>query len=88
VLIGFTPIVAVLSSQQALTDKLIKLLPAEWPIPTANLVMGRASAPTWQVDLAGYLLIALVCVALTAIVLEPLHPLKTWRLRQAAGRVR
>jgi ABC-type transport system involved in multi-copper enzyme maturation permease subunit len=82
-LIGFSPLVAVLSSQTDLIDKLIKLLPSDWPTPPANWTYGTASAPTWQVDLLGYALIALFAIWLTTVVLEPLHPLKTWRLRRA-----
>jgi hypothetical protein len=86
-LIGFSPLIAVLSSQSDLTDKLSKLLPSDWPTPPANWVYGNASAPAWQVDLLGYALIALLAIWLTTVVLEPLHPLKTWRLRRA-GRAR
>lgn len=84
--IGFTPIIALLSAQGELTDKLLKLLPTDWPSPPAALAIGSSSAPVWQVDVVSYLLISLILVWLTAIVLEPLHPLKTWRLWTAAGR--
>jgi ABC-type transport system involved in multi-copper enzyme maturation permease subunit len=86
--IGFTPVVALLSAQTELTDKLVKLLPGDWPNPPAMVVVGNSSAPTWQVDLALYVLIALILIGLSAIVLEPLHPLKTWRLWLVPGRAR
>jgi ABC-type transport system involved in multi-copper enzyme maturation permease subunit len=85
VAIGFTPIVAVLSAQGAFADKLVKLLPADWPSPPAALAIGSSSAPVWQVDVISYFLLTLILIWVTAIVLEPLHPLKTWRLRTAAG---
>jgi ABC-type transport system involved in multi-copper enzyme maturation permease subunit len=84
--IGFTPIVALLSAQGELTDKLSKLLPTDWPRLPAALAIGDSSAPVWQVDVVSYLIIALILIWLTAIVIEPLHPLKTWRLRTAGGR--
>ncbi|HLZ09441.1 MAG TPA: hypothetical protein VKT80_12675, partial [Chloroflexota bacterium] len=85
-LIGFSPLVAVLSSQTDLVDKLSKLVPSDWPIPPAIWTFGNASATALQVNLVGYALISLFAVWLTTVVIEPLHPLKTWRLRRA-GRV-
>ena len=86
VAIAFSPLVAVLSAQGQLTDKLVKLLPTNWPSPPSALAFGASIAPAWQVDVVVYLLIALILIWLTAVVLEPFHPLKTWRLRTAVGR--
>jgi len=43
----------------------------------------KTAVPIWAADLAVYTLLATTLVWLTSVVLEPLHPLKTWRLRGA-----
>jgi hypothetical protein len=76
------PFVALLTAQPQLADKLGKLVTTDLPSPDLTWTIGRATVPVWAADSVGFLLVAAALVWLTGVAMEPLHPLKTWRLRQ------
>jgi len=86
VVVSVDPLVALLAGQPQLARGLLRLLPSGWPVPQLALLVGapfKTAVPIWAADLAVYTLLATTLVWLTSVVLEPLHPLKTWRLRGA-----
>jgi hypothetical protein len=80
-LITLDPFVALLSAQSGLADGLFHLLPSDWPLPGLTLSVGHATFHAWVANVALYAIIAFALTSLTGVILEPLHPLKTWRLR-------
>ena len=81
---SFDPLIALLASQQTLSRNLLRLLPTGWPAPHLVWLIGgpfKVEIPVWAADLAVYAVLAAFLVWVTGIVLEPLHPIKTWRLR-------
>jgi hypothetical protein len=75
------PFVALLTTQPDLTTKIGKLLSTDLPSPEITWTVLRFSLPAYLVDVAVYLVLAAFLVWLTSIAIEPLHPIKAWRLR-------
>lgn len=83
--LSIDPLVALLSVQTSLAIGLTRTVLSELPILRLSWVVGRTRVPIWAVDILGYALLAVVLVWLTSVLIEPLHPVKTWRLRRAYG---
>jgi ABC-type transport system involved in multi-copper enzyme maturation permease subunit len=83
VVISADPFVALLSAQPQLAERLIRLATTDLPTPQPALAIGRASVPYWAADTGLFVIATVVLVWLASIALEPLHPLKTWRLRHS-----
>jgi len=83
--VSFDPLVALLSVQTSLTVGLTRALLVDWPNPRLFWLVGRVRVPVWAADVLVYALLAAALVWLTSVVIEPLHPIKTWRLRRAQG---
>jgi hypothetical protein len=87
------PLVALLAAHGPFLEGLLKLAPTGLPTPPLSWKpsphlgllhhLSLPAVPIWAIDVAAYLLLAALLVWLTGVVLEPLHPLKTWRLRRA-----
>jgi hypothetical protein len=76
------PFVALLLAQPTLAERLVKLAPAPLPAPPTAWLIGRLLVPVWAADVALDLLLAAALVWLVGVALDPLHPIKTWRLRR------
>jgi hypothetical protein len=83
VVVALDPFVALFSGQPELASKLSDLIPSEWPVPPLTWVVADQTVPVWFVSVLVYAIVAAALVWLTSVLLEPLHPVKTWRLRQA-----
>jgi ABC-type transport system involved in multi-copper enzyme maturation permease subunit len=83
VVVSADPFVALLSAQPQLAERLIRLAPTDLPTPQPALILGWTSVPYWAVDTVLLVVAAGVLVWLASIAIEPLHPLKTWRLRHS-----
>lgn len=85
VVLSFDPFVALLSVQTRLTTGLTRTLLTDWPSLRLFWNVGRIRVPVWAADVLLYALLAVALVWLTSVLIEPLHPIKTWRLRRAQG---
>jgi hypothetical protein len=83
--LAFNPFVALLSVQSPLAAGLIRTLLPDWPGLRLVWVVGRTRIPVWAADILLYALVATALVWATSVLIEPLHPLKTWRLRRSHG---
>jgi hypothetical protein len=83
VVVAIDPLVALLTAQPGLADKLGKLVGADVPTPLLTVAIRHTAVPFWAVDAVGFVALSIVLVWLTSVAIEPLHPLKTWRLRQS-----
>lgn len=84
-ILAFDPFIALLSVQSPLAIGIVRTLLPDWPGLRLSWMIGRTRVPVWAADILLYALIAAVLVWLTSVLIEPLHPLKTWRLRRAHG---
>jgi ABC-type transport system involved in multi-copper enzyme maturation permease subunit len=82
-LVAVDPLVALLTTQPQLADKLSKLVAADVPTPQLTVAIRQATLPFWAVDAIAFVVLSLILVWLTSVAIDPLHPLKTWRLRQS-----
>ncbi len=85
VVFAFDPLVALLSVQTRLAIGLTRTVLADWSPLRVTWTIGRTRVPVWAGDVLLYALIAVVLVWLTSVSIEPLHPIKTWRLRRSPG---
>ncbi len=83
--LAFDPFVALLSAQPPLAGSLIRTLLPDWPGLRLVWAVGRTRIPVWAADVLVYALVAAALVWATTVLIEPLHPLKTWRLRRSRG---
>ncbi|MGH2460312.1 MAG: hypothetical protein ACRDIY_15760 [Chloroflexota bacterium] len=83
IVVAFDPFVALLSVQTRLTLGLSRTLLADWSPLRVTWTIGRTRVPIWAGDVLLYALLAVGLVWLTSVVIEPLHPVKTWRMRRA-----
>lgn len=83
--LAFDPFVALLSVQSPLAVGLVRTLLPNWPSLRLAWVIGKTRIPVWAADVLLYALIAAALVWVTSVLIEPLHPLKTWRLRRSQG---
>jgi len=83
IVFAFDPFVALLSVQTRLSLGLTRTLLADWSPLRVSWTIGRTRVPVWAGDVLLYALIAVGLVWLTSVLIEPLHPVKTWRLRRA-----
>jgi hypothetical protein len=84
-ILALDPFVALLTVQSPLAMGLTRALLPEWPGLRLIWMVGKTRVPVWAADVLLYALLAVALVWLTSVVIEPLHPLKTWRLRRADG---
>ncbi len=82
--VSFDPLIGALASQPQLAVRLARLIGSDWPTPEPAVTLGTTTVPVWAADAATYLVVAAALVWLAGLILEPLHPLKTWRLRQVS----
>jgi ABC-type transport system involved in multi-copper enzyme maturation permease subunit len=81
--VAVDPLVAILIAQPQLADKVSKLIAADVPTPQITVAIRQATLPFWALDAVAFLVLSLILVWLTSVAIDPLHPLKTWRLRQS-----
>src|SRR5581483_4769336 len=86
--LAFDPFVALLSVQSPLVIGLVRTLLPDWPGLRLAWVIGKTRIPVWAADVLLYAVVAAALVWVTSVLIEPLHPLKTWRLRRSYGVVR
>jgi hypothetical protein len=82
---SFDPIVALLAGQPELMRSLARLVSDTLPSPPVVWTLREPltlTAPVWAVDAAAYAVLAVALIWLSGVALEPLHPLKTRRLRR------
>ncbi|MBX6772567.1 MAG: hypothetical protein IRY83_12630 [Chloroflexi bacterium] len=84
-LLAVDPLVALLSAQSRLASGLAGTVLADLLSPRQALAIGKTTAPMWAADVLLYLVVASVLVWLASVIVEPLHPVKTWRLRRSDG---
>jgi hypothetical protein len=88
VVTSFDPAIALLAGQPDLMRALAHLLPGSLPAPPIVWTIAtplKIEAPVWAVDAVLYALLTTALVWLAGVILEPLHPIKTRRLRRAAA---
>jgi len=83
VVLSFDPLVAMLSVQTRFAFGFTRTILPEWTGLRLIWTIGKTRLPVWAVDVLVYALLAVVLVWLTSVIIEPLHPLKTWRVRRA-----
>ena len=81
------PYLAVLASSEPMRQELVALLPLAQrgllPVPSQQLFGTTISLPHWAATAALYSLLSLSLVYLSAIIVDPMHRLKTGKLRRA-----
>lgn len=84
-ILSVDPFIALLSVQGSLTSALTRRLLSDGPSLRLTWAVGHARVPVWTADIVLYALVAVALVWLTSVAIEPLHPIKTWRLRRLRG---
>jgi hypothetical protein len=86
-LVYLNPYLAVFAASESLRQDVVGLLPLSQrgllPAPSQQVFGVMLTIPHWAATTALYLLGSAVLVLASAVVLDPLHPLKTRRLRSA-----
>lgn len=88
---AFDPAVGLLAGQPELMRSLVHLVPGNLPEPPLVWSLGapiKATVPIWAVDALVYAVLSAALLWLSGVALEPLHPLKTWRLRHSLAGAR
>lgn len=87
IVLSFDPLIALLAVQSRLAVGLSRVVLSDASGIRFTWEIQKLRIPVWAADALVYVLVAVILVWLTSVLIEPLHPLKTWRLRRAQRKI-